>query len=186
MFAFFRKRYTSVTRVAFRPPPASFTPNDTRRPSVDTTAATAGTATSDHAPCPPTTNTTGHVNNNGEGSNASAKTTKGGCMCVEIQFTGPQPIEGPAGLMRNLLQATLVEAYPVQLDRGRKKKARSVGRGRAPTAAVPAAPSASSPPSGSGAVGMDLGAYGVGAETLKERPYRPHWMIFRGSLQKMG
>lgn len=42
-------------------------------------------------------------------------------MVVEVQFTGPQPGEGPAGLLRGLLYGTSVEARPVKLRRGRKK-----------------------------------------------------------------
>ena len=44
---------------------------------------------------------------------------------VEVQFTGPQPGEGPAGLLRGLLYGKSVEARPVKLRRGRKKLART-------------------------------------------------------------
>lgn len=48
-----------------------------------------------------------------------------GTVLIEIQFTGPQPIEGPAGLLCTLLESTFVAAYPIQLGRGRKRKTRA-------------------------------------------------------------
>ncbi|CAM9459044.1 unnamed protein product, partial [Scytosiphon promiscuus] len=155
MFSFFRKRYTSVTRLAFRPPAAGVA-DGAGRPSPATTAAaiaagapTAGTTKKARFPSITRPNASA-------GSNAETKTTKGGSMCVEIQFTGPQPIDGPAGLMRNLLQATLVEASPVHLDRGRKRKVRHVRHSPGCPAALPAASSRASSRAGTSATGTDL------------------------------
>lgn len=46
-------------------------------------------------------------------------------VLVEVQFTGPQPSEGPGALLRDLLCGSSVEAKPVELPRGRKKRART-------------------------------------------------------------
>lgn len=102
MLSSFRKRYTSTRKLAFRP----------------VTDYAGGSTTTSTPPPPPTDNTT-----------TTTTITQGGRACIEIQFTGPQPIEGPAGLMCNLLQATFVSAHPVQLDRGRKRKTRPGGGG---------------------------------------------------------
>lgn len=99
MLSSFRKRYTSTRKLAFRP-------------LADYAGATTTTT-----PPPPHADTT----------TTTTAITQGGRACIEIQFTGPQPIEGPAGLMCNLLQATFVSAHPVQLDRGRKRKTRPGG-----------------------------------------------------------
>ncbi|CAN0106627.1 unnamed protein product, partial [Ectocarpus sp. 4 AP-2014] len=98
----FRKRYTSTRKLAFRP----------------VADYAGGSTTTSPLPTDNTTTTT-----------TTTTTTQGGRACIEIQFTGPQPIEGPAGLMCNLLQATFVSAHPVQLDRGRKRKTRPGGSG---------------------------------------------------------
>ncbi|CAM9413302.1 unnamed protein product, partial [Hapterophycus canaliculatus] len=45
-------------------------------------------------------------------------------IVVEVQFTGPQPSEGPGALLCDLLGGVSVEAKPVELPRGRKKRAR--------------------------------------------------------------
>lgn len=45
-------------------------------------------------------------------------------ILVEVQFTGPQPSEGPSTLLCALLCAAFVEATPVELVRGRRKRAR--------------------------------------------------------------
>ena len=45
-------------------------------------------------------------------------------VLVEVQFSGPQPSEGPAALFCELLGGYSVEAKPVGLTRGRKKRAR--------------------------------------------------------------
>eukprot|EP00903_Cladosiphon_okamuranus_P011771 g11065.t1 len=56
---------------------------------------------------------------------ASERTTDAGRnVVVEVQFTGPQPSEGPGALLCDLLGGTSVEAKPVELPRGRKKRAR--------------------------------------------------------------
>ena len=55
---------------------------------------------------------------------APAETGDGGSKVVEVQFTGPQPSEGPGALLCDLLHGTSVEAKPVELPRGRKKRAR--------------------------------------------------------------
>lgn len=44
---------------------------------------------------------------------------------VEVQFTGPQPSEGPGALLCDLLCGGSVDAQPVELPRGRKKRPRS-------------------------------------------------------------
>lgn len=67
----------------------------------------------------------------------------GSTACVEVQFTGPQPIEGPAGLLCTLLQGTFVKANPVQLGRGRKRKIQA-------GSPAPPASSFASAPGGSG------------------------------------
>lgn len=95
----FRKRYTSVRKLAFRPP-APYTTDDDD--------SLSNTTTGDHHPVKTATGSGG-----------------GGSLCIEVQFTGPQPVEGPVGLMCNLLQGTFVAASPVQLGRGRKRKVRS-------------------------------------------------------------
>lgn len=45
-------------------------------------------------------------------------------VLVEVQFTGPQPSEGPGALLCDLLCGGSVDAQPVELPRGRKKRAR--------------------------------------------------------------
>ncbi|CAM9568236.1 unnamed protein product, partial [Choristocarpus tenellus] len=45
-------------------------------------------------------------------------------ISVKIQFKGPQPSEGPAALLLDLLHGTDVVAEPVDLPRGRKKRQR--------------------------------------------------------------
>lgn len=55
----------------------------------------------------------------------SARTDAGRNVVVEVQFTGPQPSEGPGALLLDLLSGTSVEAKPVELPRGRKKRART-------------------------------------------------------------
>lgn len=57
--------------------------------------------------------------NTGDGQSGGSKS-----VCVEVLFTGPQPIGGPADLMCELLSGTSVEAQPVHMGRGRKKKNR--------------------------------------------------------------
>lgn len=49
---------------------------------------------------------------------------KGGDVLVEVQFTGPQPSEGPGALLCDLLCGSGIEARPVELPRGRKKRSR--------------------------------------------------------------
>lgn len=56
---------------------------------------------------------------------AASRTTDGRNVVVEVQFTGPQPSEGPGALLCDLLCGTAVEAKPVELPRGRKKRART-------------------------------------------------------------
>ena len=50
---------------------------------------------------------------------------EGDILVIDLQFTGPQPIEGPASLLCNVLQASFVSAHPVNLGRGRKRKVRA-------------------------------------------------------------
>lgn len=42
-----------------------------------------------------------------------------------VQFIGPQPSQGPGSLLCQLLAGTSVEAEPIVLGRGRKKRPRS-------------------------------------------------------------
>ncbi|CAN0228996.1 unnamed protein product, partial [Hapterophycus canaliculatus] len=44
-------------------------------------------------------------------------------VLVEIQFAGPQPSEGCGALLCHLLRGVSVKAWPLELPRGRKKKA---------------------------------------------------------------
>lgn len=55
-----------------------------------------------------------------DNSNATSKD-----VLVEVQFTGPQPSEGPGALLCDLLCGVSVDARPVELPRGRKKRART-------------------------------------------------------------
>lgn len=48
--------------------------------------------------------------------------TNGRAVRVEVLFTGPQPSGGPGSMLCNLLSGSSVEAQPVNLCRGRKKK----------------------------------------------------------------
>lgn len=124
----FRKRYTSVTKLAFRSP-AAYT-------------ADATTTTTDSASYP--------GDADADSNDHPTNTIKGGSLCIEVQFTGPQPVEGPAGLMGNLLQGTFVAANPVQLGRARKRK---VWPGASYTASTAVSAFASAPTSSSN-VGM--------------------------------
>lgn len=45
-------------------------------------------------------------------------------VLVEVQFSGPQPSEGPGALLCALLCGSSFEAQPVELARGRKKRSR--------------------------------------------------------------
>ena len=56
-----------------------------------------------------------------------AKSSPGGVgssktVCIEVQFIGPQPSQGPGALLCNLLSGTSVEARPIELRRGRDNK----------------------------------------------------------------
>lgn len=55
----------------------------------------------------------------------ASASTDGRNLVVEVQFTGPQPSEGPGALLCDLLGGASVEAKPVELPRGRKKRART-------------------------------------------------------------
>jgi len=59
--------------------------------------------------------------------NDNASTVDPAAICVEVQFSGPQPCLGPGSLPCALLAGTSVRAHPVQLERGRKKKLRRTG-----------------------------------------------------------
>ncbi|CAN0023659.1 unnamed protein product [Scytosiphon promiscuus] len=120
----FRKRYTSVRRLSFRPPLPRYTFDDPAHPLLDRESLER------------------HTTNGTEGRR----------LCVEVQFTGPQPIEGPACLMCELLDGSFVGAHPVQLDRGRKRKARAVVAG---VAAPLASYGAFSPDCGSAGKNLD-------------------------------
>ena len=54
---------------------------------------------------------------NSPGGTGSSKT-----VCIEVQFIGPQPSQGPGALLCNLLSGTSVEARPIELRRGRDNK----------------------------------------------------------------
>ncbi|CAM9475560.1 unnamed protein product [Ectocarpus fasciculatus] len=60
-------------------------------------------------------------------NDAAAAAAEGGPrnVVVEVQFTGPQPSEGPGALLCDLLCGDSVDAKPVELPRGRKKRART-------------------------------------------------------------
>ncbi|CAN0411092.1 unnamed protein product, partial [Hapterophycus canaliculatus] len=90
----FRKRYTSARKLAFRSPEYTAKGITDNIPRSDAAAA----------------------------ENHPSKIAPRGNLSIEVQFTGPQPAEGPVSLMCSLLQGTFVEAHPVQLDRGRKRK----------------------------------------------------------------
>lgn len=53
-----------------------------------------------------------------------ATDTRSADVLVEVQFTGPQPSEGPGALLCDLLCGVSVDAQPVELPRGRKKRPR--------------------------------------------------------------
>ncbi|CAN0065686.1 unnamed protein product, partial [Ectocarpus fasciculatus] len=48
--------------------------------------------------------------------------TKRRRVCIQVEFSGPQPIKGPAELMCSLLSGSSVSALPVFLARGRRRK----------------------------------------------------------------
>lgn len=68
--------------------------------------------------------TGGNEAKNSPGGIGSSKT-----VCIEVQFIGPQPSQGPGALLCNLLSGTSVEARPIELRRGRdnKRKRRDSG-----------------------------------------------------------
>eukprot|EP00752_Nemacystus_decipiens_P003681 g3391.t1 len=125
----FRRRYTSARNLAFRSPI-----------NYGDEAFLAAIKSAD----------------NNENDNNSSTTfpsiIEEGTVVIEIQFTGPQPIEGPAGLLCTLLQSTFVAAYPIQLGRGRKRKV------RAGVAAAVSALSSTSAPCSSGSRGGEANA----------------------------
>lgn len=96
MLSSFRNRYTSARNLAFRSP---------TNYDEDTFVAAAATTTTNNTTFP--------------------SSIEAGTVLVEIQFTGPQLIEGSAGLLCTLLQSTFVAAYTIQLGRGRKRKVRA-------------------------------------------------------------
>ena len=97
MLSSFRKRYTSARNLAFRSPT-----------NYGDDAFLAAKTDSD-----------------GTNRDTFPAIIEEGTVLIEIQFTGPQPIEGPAGLLCTILQSTFVAAYPIQLGRGRKRKVRA-------------------------------------------------------------
>ncbi|CAN0011401.1 unnamed protein product [Scytosiphon promiscuus] len=143
LLASVHERYTTVKRLVLRPAAgAAATPSPQR-------AATASASRLDPAepsgpdphpgtrsPAPPT----------GPRVSSSA-------VLVEIQFAGPQPSEGCGALLCHLLRGASVKAWPLELPRGRKKKAaRLDGTG----AVTP--PSASSSDVENGGSARSLGA----------------------------
>lgn len=55
----------------------------------------------------------------GDSANSSSKTRS---VVVEVRFSGPQPADRPALLLRSLLKGESVVAHPVSLRRGRQPK----------------------------------------------------------------
>lgn len=76
-------------------------------------------------------------------NDTSPSSVGAGTVLIEIQFTGPQPIEGPAGLLCTLVQGTFVEAHPIQLGRGRKRKIQAGGGPASPGFSFASAPGGS-------------------------------------------
>ncbi|CAN0014046.1 unnamed protein product, partial [Ectocarpus sp. 6 AP-2014] len=108
VLASFRKRYTSARKVEFKS-----TPTTTNAVPVNTTA----TATLNH-----TTDTgVAETANHGHGDRFTTN-TKRRRVCIQVEFSGPQPIKGPAELMCSLLSGSSVSALPVFLTRGRRRK----------------------------------------------------------------
>lgn len=62
--------------------------------------------------------------NDAKGNGGTCKT-----VCIEVQFIGPQPSQGPGALLCNLLSGTSVEARPIELRRGRENKRKRRGSG---------------------------------------------------------
>lgn len=58
-------------------------------------------------------------------THSTVSSTQDRNVLVEVQFTGPQPSEGPGALLCDLLCGAGVEAKPVELPRGRKKRSRT-------------------------------------------------------------
>ncbi|CBJ32862.1 expressed unknown protein [Ectocarpus siliculosus] len=108
VLASFRKRYTSARKVEFKPTPAT-----TNAVAVNTTATTTLNHTTD----------TGVAETANRGHDDRFTTnTKRRRVCIQVEFSGPQPIKGPAELMCSLLSGSSVSALPVFLTRGRRRK----------------------------------------------------------------
>lgn len=108
VLASFRKRYTSARKVEFKP-----TPTTTNAVAVNTTATTTLNDTTDNG----VAETANHGDNDSFTTN-----TKRRRVCIQVEFSGPQPIKGPAELMCSLLLGSSVSALPVFLARGRRRK----------------------------------------------------------------
>ncbi|CAB1105271.1 unnamed protein product [Ectocarpus sp. CCAP 1310/34] len=106
--ASFRKRYTSARKIEFKP-----TPTATNAVAVNTAATTTFNNTTDTG----VAETTNRGDDDGFTTN-----TKRRKVCIQVEFSGPQPIKGPAELMCSLLSGSSVSALPVFLARGRRRK----------------------------------------------------------------
>ncbi|CAM9604262.1 unnamed protein product, partial [Hapterophycus canaliculatus] len=114
--ASFTDKYTAAKRLTIIPVHAD--PAGTIRKSADgSSGGTEGTSNTREA----------HAaidagGNNGCGGDGDGDASNSGSVVVEVQFSGPQPAERPALLLRNLLGGKSVAAHPVLLRRGRSKK----------------------------------------------------------------
>ncbi|CAN0360375.1 unnamed protein product, partial [Ectocarpus sp. 12 AP-2014] len=102
--ASFRKRYTSARKIEFKP-----TPTTTDDVAVNTAATTR-------------LNDTGVAELANRGDDDPFTTNTKRRVCIQVEFSGPQPIKGPAELMCSLLSGSSVSALPVFLARGRRRK----------------------------------------------------------------
>lgn len=96
LIASVRERYTTVKQLAISPP----TDDDS-----------TGSGLTEERSGVETTTTTTTVDSSRD-------------LLVTVHFSGPQPSQRPGRLLRELLGADSVEAHPVELDRGRRKRQR--------------------------------------------------------------
>lgn len=100
--ATFTDTYTATTRLTVRPAAAPCGPVR-RRKKAGTVDATDGRTTT-----------------KGDSEHNNSKKTRS--VVVEVRFSGPQPADRPALLLRSLLKGESVVAHPVSLRRGRQPK----------------------------------------------------------------
>ncbi|CAM9445814.1 unnamed protein product [Ectocarpus sp. 4 AP-2014] len=108
VLASFRKRYTSARKIEFKPTPAT-----TNAVAANTAATTTLNDNTDTG--------VAETANRGDGDGFTTS-TKRRTVCIQVEFSGPQPIKGPAELMCSLLSGSSVSALPVFLARGRRRK----------------------------------------------------------------